>query len=189
MKRLFLTAAMVSILITQTGCFGSFGLVKTVYEFNDGVSDNGVIKSLLMWALMIVPVYQVAGFLDIVLFNLIEFWTGSNPIAMEEGQIEEQLVTLKGEKYKITATKNKMVFVKYQEGVEVNMGAMVFENSDNSWNFVKEGESTKLASVDLENNVVSVFTKEGIATLDANSARNLAFSRMNNNCSDELAMN
>ncbi len=89
MRKLLFTAVAASIMITQTGCFGSFTLVKKVYEFNDGASDNKFVKTLLFYVLNIVPVYGIAGFLDLIIFNLLEFWTGSNPIAMNEGEFEE----------------------------------------------------------------------------------------------------
>ena len=78
-------AAAISIMISQTGCFGGFELTKKVWEFNDNTFENKFLKTLFFYVLNIVPVYGIAGFLDVVIFNLIEFWSGSNPIAMEEG--------------------------------------------------------------------------------------------------------
>ncbi len=69
---------------TFTGCYGSFGLTKKVYQFNGGVG-NKWLKSILFVAMNIVPVYGVSTFADAVIFNLIEFWTGSNPIASKDG--------------------------------------------------------------------------------------------------------
>lgn len=37
-----------------------------------------------------IRVYSFAVFVDAVILNLIEFWTGSNPISMNEGDIEIQ---------------------------------------------------------------------------------------------------
>ena len=47
MRKLLFTAVAASIMITQTGCFGSFALVKKVYEFNECASDNNFVKTLL----------------------------------------------------------------------------------------------------------------------------------------------
>lgn len=189
MKKILFGAAALSIMITQTGCFGSFGLVKTIYEANDNASDNKIVKTLLMYVLMIVPVYQVAGFLDIVVFNLIEFWSGSNPIAMEAGEMEEQLMTIKGETYKVTATQNKMSFVKLTNGEAIDMGAMTFDTDDNSWNFEKDGEAHKMASYDMASGNVSFFTETGVKVVDMQTVECLAMDKMNGSSSVAFASN
>jgi hypothetical protein len=84
--------------VIQTGCFGSFALTKKVYEFNDGL-ENKWLKSIAFWGLNIIPVYGFAGFVDVVILNLVEFWTGSNPLAMQEGEVEEQIIAFRGESY------------------------------------------------------------------------------------------
>jgi len=37
---------------------------------------------------LIIPTYGISGFLDVILFNVIEFWTDKNPLA-ENNKIEE----------------------------------------------------------------------------------------------------
>lgn len=172
MRKLLFTAVAASIMITQTGCFGSFALVKKVYEFNDNASDNKFVKTLLFYALNIVPVYGIAGFLDVVIFNLLEFWTGSNPIAMNEGEFEEQLMTFKGETYKLTATKNQMKFQKLSpEGLE-DLGSMLFSEEKSSWSFAKEGERVELMTI--KENEVDFNTALGVKTFDLNNLDNMA---------------
>lgn len=145
MKKILFTAVAASIMITQTGCFGSFELTKKIYEWNDSVSDSKFVKTLLFYAMNIIPIYGVASFLDVVIFNLIEFWGGSNPIAMEAGEVEEQFMAFKGQNYKLTATKNQMKFEKVNvDGLE-DMGTMVYSESNQSWSFVKGEESTEIA--------------------------------------------
>jgi hypothetical protein len=62
-----------------TGCFGSFPVVRKVYDFNSTV-ENKIARTAVFWALMILPVYAAAGLADLWVFNLIEFWTsGGNP--------------------------------------------------------------------------------------------------------------
>ena len=70
-------AAMVS-----SGCFGSFQAVRTVYSWNKSFGDGNKWAQELMYIVIggIVPVYGVAGFLDAVVLNSIEFWTGKNPM-------------------------------------------------------------------------------------------------------------
>lgn len=70
-------AAMVS-----TGCFGSFQATRNVYSWNKSFGDGNKWAQELMFLVIgpLVPVYGVAGFLDAVVLNSIEFWTGKNPM-------------------------------------------------------------------------------------------------------------
>lgn len=63
-----------------SGCFGRFQLTRSVYDLNQSVSDK-YLRSAVTWVFVIAPVYGVAGLLDFVVFNLIEFWSGENPVA------------------------------------------------------------------------------------------------------------
>jgi hypothetical protein len=66
--------------MTTTGCFGGFQLVRKVYKFNREVSPDKWIRELTFLVLTIIPVYGAAAFLDAVIFNSVEFWTGNNPV-------------------------------------------------------------------------------------------------------------
>lgn len=68
-----------------SGCFGNFSLTRKVYNWNKEVSENKFVRSLVMWGLFIIPVYGVSTCLDVVIFNLIETFTGKNPLAMNDG--------------------------------------------------------------------------------------------------------
>lgn len=77
---------------TVVGCFGRFPLTRAVYKFNDEISSNKIIKTLVMWAFIIIPVYGVATFADAIILNLIEFWTGntihvSNVQTLDDGTV------------------------------------------------------------------------------------------------------
>jgi hypothetical protein len=74
-----LTAASV---LGTSGCFGSFNLTRKLYGFNKDVSKDKFVRELVFLGLNIVPIYAVAGFIDAVVANTVEFWTGENPISM-----------------------------------------------------------------------------------------------------------
>jgi hypothetical protein len=69
-------------LVGGSGCFGSFNLVRKVYGFNKGVSTNKFAREFVFLAFNIVPVYGAAGFVDAVVVNTVEFWSGKNPVQM-----------------------------------------------------------------------------------------------------------
>ena len=64
----------------SAGCFGKFQLTRKVYEMNKSIDDKYV-RSAATWVFVIVPVYGIVAFLDLVVFNVIEFWSGENPVA------------------------------------------------------------------------------------------------------------
>lgn len=65
-----------------TACFGSFNLTRKLWTFNNTVSKNKFAKEVVFLALNIVPVYGAAGFIDAVVVNTVEFWSGKNPVQM-----------------------------------------------------------------------------------------------------------
>lgn len=89
-----------------SSCYGPFRLTTKLHAWNGTVGGKWANEAVFL-AFYILPVYSVAVFLDAVIFNSIEFWGGTNPISMEEGDSEIQMVTSGDEVYLITATKNK----------------------------------------------------------------------------------
>lgn len=104
---ILLTVSCLSIGVLNTGCYGTFPLTKQIYKFNGSIGDKYV-KQVVFWAFFIVPVYEVGTLADVIIFNLIEFWTGSNPLSMDKKTIKdgdnEYLLTSKDNKLTITQT-------------------------------------------------------------------------------------
>jgi hypothetical protein len=77
MKKLLvviLTAAVLS------GCLGQMGLSGKVKKFNMEATEDRWGREGLFLGLYIIPVYEIAALLDLLIFNSVEFWTGTNPI-------------------------------------------------------------------------------------------------------------
>lgn len=62
----------------SAGCFGKFQLTRKLYDINQSI-DEKYVRSAATW-IFVIP-YAVTGLLDFVIFNVIEFWTGENPVA------------------------------------------------------------------------------------------------------------
>ena len=77
-------ALLVALLPLATSCYGRFQLVRNVYEANTSVKDKYV-RSGVTWLFVIIPVYGLAGLVDFLVLNVIEFWQGKNP-AMGESE-------------------------------------------------------------------------------------------------------
>ena len=64
----------------SAGCFGKFQLTRKVYDINQSI-DEKYIRSAATWIFVIAQVYTVAALLDLIVFNVMEFWSGENPVA------------------------------------------------------------------------------------------------------------
>ena len=64
----------------SAGCFGKFQLTRKVYDINQSI-DEKYVRSAATWIFAIVQVYTVAALVDLIVFNVIEFWSGENPVA------------------------------------------------------------------------------------------------------------
>jgi Domain of unknown function (DUF3332) len=114
MRKSFIVISLVLSLfaVSNVGCFGKFVLTKKVYNFNKEVSSSHFVQSIVMWILYIIPVYGIAICLDAVILNLIETWTGSNPMAtLEDGNI----VVENGESRAVISKADGIIHVDYYE--------------------------------------------------------------------------
>jgi len=68
---------LVGIAPVLTGCYGNFQATKAVYKFNGDVSDQKLVRSIVMWVFLIVPVYKLGAVVDILVLNPIEYWKGT----------------------------------------------------------------------------------------------------------------
>lgn len=102
------------------------------------------IKSLVFWVLLVIPVYEVAGFIDFIILNLIEFWIGTNPLAMKDGESETQFITFAGRDFQLTGSKGKMT-VKELSGKNAGKETVLYFNTDNTISVLNAGKMVKVA--------------------------------------------
>lgn len=83
-------------MFSTVNCFGSFGIVKAVYGAHKGLNiGTGLLNKFIKTILMYFPfsiLYGIGFLADVLLFNLVEFWTGSNPVALNEFNSDGTLV-------------------------------------------------------------------------------------------------
>jgi hypothetical protein len=80
MKRSLATLALVtSLSVSATGCLGSYAAFNKLDKWNGHATDSKVANSFIHFGLWIVPVYPIALLGDFLIFNNVEFFTGSNP--------------------------------------------------------------------------------------------------------------
>ncbi len=147
-------------LATFQGCIGSFGLTGKIYSFNKGLG-NKWLQWIGFLVLCIVPIYEIGLLADVLIFNSLEFWTGSNPVAMQPGEKEVQYVRLEGNLYKIEATQNRFHVVQLEGKNAGATGELVYSPETNTWLVGNGHEMKKLAQqIDGTSNV-RIFKKSG----------------------------
>ena len=122
--------------VIQTSCIGSFSLTQKVLSWNNGLG-NKWINELVFLVFWIVPVYELSIFVDGIVLNTIEFWTGSNPFSMNAGEVDSQIVEKDGNVYEITASQNKFEFTQLEGAQKGTKGAFVFDTETQSWAYEK----------------------------------------------------
>lgn len=146
MKKLIICATL-SLTLLSTSCLGSFSAFNELKDWNQDLTDSKFVNNLVFWGLNIIPVYGLFFFGDTVIFNVIEFWSGSNPIAMNDDEFETQIVVHEGTKMEMKASKNRfeiLILDGERKGERVDL---VYKPSEKSWNTIKQnGEMIKLSS-------------------------------------------
>jgi len=79
LKKAGVTLAL-GVCLFATSCIGPNNAYNRVHSWNSRLSDSKFVNELAFLGLYIVPVYPLCMFGDYIVFNSVEFWTGSNPI-------------------------------------------------------------------------------------------------------------
>jgi hypothetical protein len=145
---------------TFSGCIGGFRLSNTLLNWNKKATGNKFVNWIVFLVLWIIPVYGITIFVDILVLNSIEFWTGSNPMAMAPGEKETQYVKRDGSTYKIEATQNRFHIVRVDGPDSGAQADLIYNPNTNIWSVSNGSETAAVASF-MDNGEVTVFTKQG----------------------------
>ena len=170
-KTLLITLGAI-ILFIQTGCIGSFKLTQSVLHFNRAIAPK-IVSELVFLVFCIIPVYEIAIFVDAIVLNLVEFWTGTSPMTMKPGQSETQQIAYNGKQYIVTATHNRFHAVSLDGKITQDL---VYNDKTATWSIVT-GNTTKnvctynndgTIAIYNSNNVSTNYTKEALKILANN---------------------
>ena len=154
--------AMIVILLTigLSGCFGNFAATRKVYDFNKNFGDKWM-NQIMFWVLSWIPVYEAAGIADLLIFNTVEFWTGSNPIAMAPGEEQIKYASQDGKDFKITIRQNQVIVEDMDNlGQELELS---YKPMEKAWYYHTEDGLVKIA--DLSNDVLALHRPDGSVEL------------------------
>ena len=128
-------------------CYGNFSLVKKLYKWN-GTVGSKFVNSAITWLLVVIPVYEVAGFIDFIILNVIEYWSGENPVTMSTGEKQTQIVEKNGKKYRITATKNRFDVEESTTLGKNSRVSLIYDEDAGSWYVESNRGITEIAQYD-----------------------------------------
>jgi hypothetical protein len=157
-KVLFLAGLVFSMPMLQQ-CMGSFALTNKVYDFNKSVGSKFV-NEMVFFAFLVIPVYVATLFIDGVILNAVEFWTESNPMAMNEGEVKQQRFVTERGPVDVTITRNQIVFKNLNANESLSFN---YSGDDTSWYMSLNGKTSKFMQFDVsgaEPKTV-VFTPDG----------------------------
>lgn len=142
--------------ILASGCTGSFNLTRKVYNFHRSQTEKWS-DELCFLLVAVFPVYSLASLGDAIIFNSIEFWSGTNPIEMSKA--EPQIREAQNGKDKVLMTYNPKT-----EQIHVassgNRG-VIFERTDSSVMAKNEKGEVLYSSVQSPNGNVAIYDSKG----------------------------
>lgn len=143
-KSLLLAIIFLFVVMSQQGCIGSFQLTNNLYNWNKNEIGGQWGSELVFLAFIIIPVYSVTLLADGIVLNSIEFWTGNNPLAMQDGEKETQIVQNGQDTYKLTAEKNKVHVEKITGENSGEEGEFIWNDASQNWTWKGEGQQFEL---------------------------------------------
>lgn len=137
--------------MTMSSCIGSFGLFNKLLSWNKGISNKFVNEVVFF---ILTPVYGITYFIDAVVLNSVEFWTGENPIA--KVGTTENIWGKDGKMYVVKTMKNGYEITK-PTGEKVNF---LFDKEQKIWSMEAEGQETQLFRFN-EDGTIEAFLPNG----------------------------
>jgi YD repeat-containing protein len=157
MKRKSLTLAMVLMMtgaVLFTSCIGSFRLTRSVYDWNQTVGDKFV-NELVFLMFSIVPVYEVAVFIDVIVLNSIEFWSGENPM---DASNEVKAIDTENGRFLVRRTADGYELTNERQGTTT---ALRFDEAGQTWSVeTPDGERIPFMSF-IDANNVRIYLPDG----------------------------
>ena len=121
-----------------SSCIGSFSLFNKYAEWQREMTDNKYINAIVGFFLMPI-VGSVCLFVDSVVLNTVEFWTGDNPVASNIGKTQK----IMGEDGKLYAVKT------LRNGYKITsptgeVTRLIYNKADDSWSISQNGVTKEI---------------------------------------------
>lgn len=120
-----------------SSCVGTFSLTHKLATWNTRATNEKFINEIIF--LFISPAYLVTGVVDALVINTMEFWSGSNPLAKNEGKTQT-VMGQDGRYYAVTTLKDGYE-IKKPDG---EIMKFLYDGKTDSWSQVVNGETTEI---------------------------------------------
>lgn len=81
LMKLRLAAALLGLAALTPSCLGPDNAYNSLKNWNANMSESDAVREIVFLGLTIIPVYGIANFVDVIVLNTIDYWTGSNPVS------------------------------------------------------------------------------------------------------------
>lgn len=136
--KLQVIAALLAGCFLTSSCIGSFSLFNKYAEWQREMTDNKYINGIVGFFLMPI-VGSITLFVDWVVLNTIEFWTGDNPVAENVGKTQN-ITGQDGLLYAVKTLKNGYEIT--APNGEVTL--LVYDKASDSWSMSKDGVTQEI---------------------------------------------
>lgn len=142
MKKGFIALTLAVAMLVVTGCYGSNALFNKVHKWNGTVGDKWI-NSCVHFVFLVLNVYSITMFVDILVLNTVEFWTGSNPLASGDTYYEKD------------AQGNQVMAVKNQDGT---LDVQVIDAQGNKADLKLQRDADVIRALDNQGRVVAQYS-------------------------------
>jgi hypothetical protein len=126
------------------GCYGSFTLTKKIYQWNGGLGD--IIDTVVMWVLS--PVYGACISIDFLVLNTIEYWLGSNPLALSSEEKETRVVKSGDKEYEVTIGNYQIDILEIKDSEKGEATTFIFDKELNAWFLQNDKAASMIVQLD-----------------------------------------
>lgn len=173
MRKTVAMVLVVGMLSQTTGCFGGFHLTRNIWGWNNTVTGSKFVNWLVFLGLTVIPVYAIGGLADLFIFNSLEFWTGSNPMASNAQPSEKTVALEDGTTWQFKRVSETQMQVVIDTQGETKTIIMDVDQDGMKWS---DGEGQLIATIeDFKDGVVvrtthgadTVYTAEDVRALES----------------------
>lgn len=179
MKKIILSV-LIGATILSTSCLGSFKLFGKMNEIVSGATGNKYLNQIIFIALWIIPVYEIVLFVDLWVFNLVEFWTGSNLLAMAPGEVETQEVNYKGVNYRMVGSLNRLEITTMSGSEKGSVNVLSYNPTTSTWSAAKNGAEA-IPVLSFNNGMFTIYGKHDTIQVPGGEVASLYFTKQQNN--------
>ena len=137
-----------------SSCIGSFSLFNSYAKWQRTMTSNKFVNAIVGFFLM-GPVGGVCLFVDALVLNTIEFWTGENPMHASIGKTRQVMGT-DGRYYAVTTLK---------DGYEIKaptgeLSYFRYDKQQNIWSLEQNGKATELFRFNQDGTITTLTDKD-----------------------------